>query len=252
MRIKQFRSVLIALAASLASAPLAFAEMKQPRAVVELFTSQGCSSCPPADKVVNGYAKSDDVLALSWHVDYWDYIGWKDTFGSSENSDRQRAYAVSMQERGIYTPQAVINGRDHAVGSNKSDIDSMIERFVKTDQGLTVPIDIILKPHKISVTVDAAPEITGDASLWLIFIRKNAEVTIERGENRGKKVTYSNVVQKVQMLGMTEGGKLSIDLDRDMMNARGHDGYVFMLQSKTDRGTPGPILGAAMIDDINS
>src|SRR5512140_911562 len=91
----------------------------EPRAVLELFTSQGCSSCPPADAVFASYAGRDDVIALSFHVDYWDYLGWNDTFASRENTDRQRSYAATRGDRQVYTPQIVVNGRDHVVGSDR-------------------------------------------------------------------------------------------------------------------------------------
>jgi len=132
-------SVLIATAIFGAMPAIAGQKLK---AVVELFTSQGCSSCPPADKILSGYAKSNDVLALSWHVDYWNYLGWKDTFSKAEFTKRQRSYAVSFRRRGVYTPQAVVNGRNHAVGSQRSEIESLISTFQSNGQGLTVSVEV--------------------------------------------------------------------------------------------------------------
>ena len=102
----------------LAHAPAGPARAEQARltGVIELFTSQGCSSCPPADRILTDYAARDDVLALSWHVDYWNYLGWQDTFSHAAFTLRQKRYAVAMGARGIYTPQAVVNGSGHAVG----------------------------------------------------------------------------------------------------------------------------------------
>ena len=99
--------------------------------VVELFTSQGCSSCPPADKLMHELAKRDDVIALALHVDYWDYIGWKDVFAQPEFTARQRAYARLGNRKMIYTPQMVINGRDHVVGSNPKDTNALISSHKK-------------------------------------------------------------------------------------------------------------------------
>src|SRR5690606_27069813 len=98
----------------------------KPKAVVELFTSQGCSSCPKADALFNELGKRDDVVALAWHVDYWDYIGWPDTFGARENSDRQRGYAENWGSARIYTPQMVINGTLGVIGSHRDDVDGAL------------------------------------------------------------------------------------------------------------------------------
>src|SRR5262245_54579152 len=98
------------------------------KTVIELFTSQGCSSCPPADALLKSYAEDKEILALSLPVDYWDYLGWKDTFASPHNSDRQRSYTKSLGVGPIYTPQAVINGTNQALGSSKKDIDEAIQQ----------------------------------------------------------------------------------------------------------------------------
>jgi hypothetical protein len=110
----------------------------EPKAVLELFTSQGCSSCPPADKLLGEYAKRDDVLVLSFNVDYWDYLGWKDTLANPDNTERQRAYASARGDRQVYTPQVVVNGSAHVVGSNKADIEAAIA------QGPGLPVKIAL------------------------------------------------------------------------------------------------------------
>src|ERR1041385_8896773 len=112
----------------------------EPRAVIELFTSQGCSSCPPADKLIGEYARDPSVIALSLAVDYWDYLGWKDTLAMSGHSNRQRAYAKSRGDRQVYTPQAVIDGAIHALGSDKAAIERAIRLEHERSSPLAVPV----------------------------------------------------------------------------------------------------------------
>ena len=116
--------LLLALAANIAGAGAAWTAPLhiQPKAVVELFTSQGCASCPPADALLTALSERDDVVALAYHVDYWDYVGWKDTFGQEAYSDRQRAYAKSWGSSRIYTPQMVVNGARAVVGSRRAEV----------------------------------------------------------------------------------------------------------------------------------
>ena len=133
---------LLGLAISFTAMSQASAQSTQPTAVIELFTSQGCSSCPPADKILGQYARDNTVLALAWHVDYWNYLGWKDTFSKAEFTERQRRYAVTLRRRQIYTPQAIVNGRDHVVGSHGRKLKSLIKSLSSSGKGLTVPIKI--------------------------------------------------------------------------------------------------------------
>ena len=132
-------SILLAAGAALVlSAPGVAGEVRaNPKAVVELFTSQGCSSCPKADAMFNELGKRSDVVALAWHVDYWDYIGWPDTFGTAENSDRQRSYAESWGSARIYTPQMIINGKTGVVGSRDREVSGAIE-----GAALTLPVSV--------------------------------------------------------------------------------------------------------------
>ena len=113
------------------------------RAVIELFTSQGCSSCPPADEVLKSYAEQENVIALSLPVDYWDYIGWKDTLASPKNTERQRSYAKSLGSGSVYTPQAVINGVVHVVGSNRSEIEKGLEKTETAFARRRIPLRLI-------------------------------------------------------------------------------------------------------------
>src|SRR5437588_4394916 len=126
-----------------------------PRAVVELFTSQGCSSCPPADKVIGELAKDPSVIALSMPIDYWDYLGWKDTLADSRFSARQKAYSHARGDRDVYTPQAVINGSIHVIGSDRAGIDGAIDDTRKTTSVMSVPVTMSISGKQLNVSVAA-------------------------------------------------------------------------------------------------
>jgi len=225
------------------------AEISKPTGVVELFTSQGCYSCPPADKLVGEFAEEGEFLALSWHVDYWDYLGWKDSFASKANTQRQYAYAKTLRERQVYTPQAVINGRAHAVGSDRGKIVKALKGFSESNQGMTVPINANITDESISIdianTVDAA-----DATLYLIFFNKRHDVKIKRGENGGKTLTYYNVVHDSQPLGMIKSNGLQMEFPITEMKKRGYDGCALILQKTDDDGNPSIIVGATVINEF--
>ncbi|MEM7302088.1 MAG: DUF1223 domain-containing protein [Pseudomonadota bacterium] len=248
-----FRGKLWIAAAMMFAAPFAVkAETHQPRAVVELFTSQGCNSCPPADKILASYAESKDVLALSWHVDYWNYLGWKDTFSKAEFTDRQRRYAISMRRRQIYTPQAVVNGLDHVVGSRGGDLRNMIRAHEKAGKSPNVPISVQHNGNSIKVDIQSDDAAHADATLWMVYFNRSGKVKIARGENRGKTITYHNVVRGTQMLGMLKAGQFSVELHAGELGRMGHDACALILQKTTPEGTPGAIIGAAVIKDLNS
>src|SRR6187401_2942863 len=139
----------------------------EPRAVLELFTSQGCSSCPPADKLIAEYARDPSVIALSLAVDYWDYLGWKDTLALSGHSSRQRAYAKVRGDRKVYTPQVVIDGAVHALGSDKAAIERAIRLERENSSPLSLPVKIERSGDKLTVTVPASKDEKGQAEVWL-------------------------------------------------------------------------------------
>lgn len=234
--------LLAAGAAVLLSAPGVAGEVRaNPRAVVELFTSQGCSSCPKADAMFNELGKRSDVVALAWHVDYWDYIGWPDTFGAAENSDRQRGYAEGWGSARIYTPQMVINGRTGVVGSRDREVAGAIEAAV-----LSLPVAVTLKSDMVEVTI--GPQAGGsDAMVWLVTFKDRSQVMIERGENAGKTFDYTQIVTGKQMLGMWDAAAgTHLKLPLSALTAEGSNGAAILVQSEED-GVPGPILGAASI-----
>ena len=231
-----------ALALGAACAP-ASAEIKS---VIELFTSQGCSSCPSADRLLGEYAARPDVLALSYNVDYWDYLGWKDTLASPDNSQRQRDYSVSHGESGnVYTPQAVVNGRVGVVGSRRDALDTALSANA---DGLTVPITLASANDMVTVNIGAAPAGTQHATLWLVMYTRTVTVPVGRGENSGATLTYTDVVRKLRQVAMWTGAPMSVNLSRSEMEHAKADRCAVLLQTEVKDGRPGPIIGAAAID----
>lgn len=227
------------------------AEILQPSGVVELFTSQGCNSCPPADRVLSELAATDDVLALAWHVDYWDYLGWKDTFGSPLATKRQRAYARSLGQRSVYTPQAIINGRGDVVGSRGNSVQQMLDEYADGPNGINVPINAEIVDGMLKIRIDKTAASKG-AILWMVYFDDVREVEIKRGENRGRTIRYHNIVRSIEMIGMVRNNSLQTEFALEDISRRGHDSCALILQKKTPQGTPGPIIGAAFLRDIDS
>lgn len=191
----------IAFAAMVAVTSLGASALAEPRAVIELFTSQGCSSCPAADKLLGELAQDPSLVTMSLAVDYWDYLGWKDTLALHGHSMRQRAYADARGDREVYTPQVVINGVTHALGSDKAAIEKAIAETRKTAAPLTLPVTVAVADGKVNVTVPAATGAAQSAEVWLCPITGKAPVAVGRGENTGKTLTYNNVVRRWVKLG---------------------------------------------------
>ena len=217
------------------------------KGVVELFTSQGCSSCPPADKLFGKYVDRTDLLALSYNVDYWDYLGWKDTLASPDNTERQRNYAQARGDGQVYTPQAVIDGRTHAVGSNQAQIDAALAKY---SDGLPVHLSLSSTGDAVTVNIDAAAAKSAmpHATLWLVMYDRSVTVPIGRGENSGSTITYNNVVRKLRPIAMWKGEPMSVDLPKSEIKQADVNRCAVLLQAETKDGLPGPILGAATID----
>ena len=163
----------------------------QPRAVVELFTSQGCSSCPPADKIIGDLAKDPSVIPLSMPVDYWDYLGWRDTLADSRFSARQKAYSRMRGDRDIYTPQAIINGATHVIGSDATQIKDAISATKQSASVMSVPVSVSVSGKHVNVSVAAStPTSSHDhGEVWICSVSKSVPITINRGENRGRELT---------------------------------------------------------------
>ena len=236
---------LAAAAAAICAVPSFAGDVLKPRGVVELFTSQGCNSCPPADAVLAELAERGDVVALGYHVDYWDYLGWKDTLGSPENTERQRLYGKSFGKREVYTPQAVINGRVHVKGGKREAVAGALTELENRGEGLSVDINVTRSGESVMIDAAAAPGEKGDAHLVLVHFDPMKPVTIERGENKGQTIAYANPVTRVQTAGMWHGKAQRFELPRSEVNKKG--GCAILLQSVSKEGLPGPILGAAVV-----
>ncbi|MGB7287783.1 MAG: DUF1223 domain-containing protein [Salaquimonas sp.] len=224
-------------------------EFTKPKAVVELFTSQGCSSCPPADAALKQMNDNGEILGLALHVDYWDRLGWKDTFASPQNTERQRAYAIPLNVRAIYTPQAIINGRTHVTGSKKVEILNTANSYAKQGKGLVIDINLTATTNAINVSIDQS-EIAKHATLYAYYFNPASEVAIKRGENAGKKITYSNIVGTVETIGMVGDAGFDTEFSIADIRQKGYKGCALILQAKTADGGPGPILGATVISDL--
>ncbi len=206
--------------------------------VVELFTSQGCSSCPPADVLLDELAGRPGVVALSLHVDYWDYIGWKDPYASPQYTARQQRYAEALNLRYVYTPQIVVDGRANVVGSHRAEVLEAIAAAAKRDR----PIDITFSTSNGgTVIIPEGPAPDEGATVWLAVYDREHVTEIKRGENAGRELRNANVVRSFERLGTWTGARLEIPLDLAGARARGRDGCAVIVQ----RGRAGPVLAAA-------
>ena len=207
--------------------------MAQPAAenpvVVELYTSQGCSSCPPADAILARLAKRSDVMALALHVDYWDYIGWKDTFANPAFTQRQRDYARVAGARTIYTPQMIVGGMDHLVGVRAIEL----EKLLKSHAGKPPEVKLTLtrKGSLLQVRAKALRPLQHGAIVQLVRYDPSRTVTIERGENSGRTINYVNTVRELTKLANWDG---SAEFARDVKIA-GSGSFAVIIQE------PGPV-----------
>ena len=216
-----------------------------PRAVVELFTSQGCSSCPPADEIIGELAKDPNVIALSMPIEYWDYLGWKDTLADSRFSARQKAYSQMRGDRDVYTPQVIVNGSAKVVGSDRAGIDSAIQHTQKAAGVMSVPVTMTLSGKHINVSVAASSAPTSSqGEVWICSVSKAVPISIGRGENRGRQVTYYNVVRNILKVGDWNGSSGSWTVPLENISRDGVDAAVVYVQDG-NREKPGPMLGAA-------
>ncbi len=211
---------------------------EKPLTVVELFTSQGCSSCPPADAYLGKLAERSDILALSIHVDYWDYIGWKDTFAKPEYGTRQRKYAQKLGLGYVYTPQMVIQGMAHTTGSDKD----TVERLIGDLKGLKrLDVTALREGDSFNVTVPAGdPE---EAKVLFVTYDARHDTVIRRGENSGHTLSYYNVVRELSEIGRWTGEAAKIPVPDASARLAGHDGGAVLVQSKKT----GRILGAVKL-----
>ena len=222
----------------------AFAEGLKPKAVVELFTSQGCSSCPPADALLGELAQRTDVIALTLPVDYWDYLGWKDTYANPAFSERQRAYAAKRGDGEVYTPQLVVNGVAHVVGSQRGPVEGAIEATNAAIAAGEAAIEATPDGDELVVKVSAVAGSKG-ATLWLCNVLKSGPVKIQRGENSGLEATYTNVVRGMKAVGSWDGSEKSFRIPAADLKSDDSDEFALLLQDDA----LGPMLGGVLIAD---
>jgi hypothetical protein len=242
------RGVALSLAASacaiLASAMLAAADARaEPRAVLELFTSQGCSSCPAADKLAGELARDPSLIVMSLSVDYWDYLGWKDTLALPGHTKRQKAYSKARGDRDVYTPQVVVNGVKHVLGSDRYAIEHAIAKTRKHEGTLSLPVSLAVSGEQISVSVPAARSAAASGEVWLCPITRNVEVPIGRGENSGHTITYHNVVRRWIKLGEFTGAARTFTVPKHDVTGVGGDAVAVVVQSGS-KEAPGHVIGA--------
>jgi hypothetical protein len=218
------------------------------RNVVELFTSQGCSSCPPADRILSKLASDPGTLALSFPVDYWDYIGWKDTLAAPSYTARQKAYASARGKDQVYTPQAIVNGLADAVGSDLEAIEEAEADTAKRSGVLSVPLSVAEHDGKIDVSIGAAGAAGAaspqSAGVYLLALASSRTVVIQRGENAGSTLTYSNVVRAMTKIGDWNGAAVDLQADLSLARLDGADSYAVIVQAGA-RAQPSMILAAA-------
>lgn len=205
--------------------------------VVELFTSQGCSSCPPADAFLHKLAARKDVLALGLHVDYWDYIGWKDVFGQKAHSDRQRAYAHVGGRRSVYTPQMIVQGEQHVVGNHPVEVNRLIQRHQR--QADKARLTVVREAGKLRILAQAQGHEEPVAVLLVRYLPQ-AMTQIQRGENAGLDIKYANIVTDIQVLDIWDMKRPYETKER----LSGPERAAIILQARGH----GPILAAARVD----
>ena len=234
------------LIAGLLIASCALAGASEPRALVELFTSQGCSSCPAADKLLGELAGDPSLVAISVPIDYWDYLGWTDTLASAAHSARQRAYARVRGDRQVYTPQIIINGSVHVLGSDRAAIERAVVQTDRNAAIMSAPVLMSVGGGKLNVRVESSGKDHFGGEVWLCPLAKSVLVEIGRGENRGRTVTYHNVVRRWLKLGDWTGTDATWSVPISDVETDEIDAAAVMVQQGT-HDKPGIILGAAFL-----
>ena len=228
--------------------PVCAQDAVKPEGVVELYTSQGCGSCPPADAVLKELASEGKVVALAFHVDYWDYRGWIDTLALPENTERQNAYRVSLGLNGVYTPQVIVNGREHMNGQDGAKIRRRLAEMQNTSSGLTVPVSIEkTTPDRLVIDIGSGPASAKPVRVLLAYFNRESIVAIPDGENIGRKVSYANSVRAMETVGMWDGKAQKIEIPISEIASKKSTGCAVLLQEMLGEGKPGPIIGASIM-----
>jgi hypothetical protein len=213
--------------------------------VIELFTSQGCSDCPAADALLTELSKRRDVIALSLPITYWDMLGWKDTFATEGNTQRQKAYARALNRSGIYTPQMIVDGTLDVVGNQRDHVVAAISaRQSDGASEFTVPVSLGTVPGRVVIAIpESRTKAKALATIWVMRTLSHAAVKVDRGENRNHQLVYTNVVRDVQRAGEWNGEAMKIDLPFSSGKPDREDGIAVILQSKEH----GRVIGAAAL-----
>jgi hypothetical protein len=210
---------------------------EQTPVVVELYTSQGCSSCPTADAILHELADREDVIALALHVDYWDYIGWKDPFGDPAHAKRQRAYAAAGERHMIYTPEMVVQGQTDIVGTKPGKLAAAIERHAADPA--EVALSVTRNGDKLDISAEMIADPEGRMTVHMLRYTPRQTTEIKRGENAGRTIEYANIVENWQVLGQWDGrSPLSLEAA-----VPGPKPAVVIIQEEN----AGPILAAARL-----
>ncbi|TCD07662.1 DUF1223 domain-containing protein [Pedobacter frigidisoli] len=212
-------------------------------AVIELFTSEGCSSCPPADELISKIEKESrgkDIYILSYHVDYWNRLGWKDQFSSAAFSKRQNNYSIWLKLSSVYTPQAIVNGKSEFVGSEEGTLRTAIKKSLSIQSPARIVLSNI---KKLGEKIDFRYQIDGipdNTSLVLALIQKNAVSKVLRGENAGRQLSHVQIVKNIQTIEIRDKhtGEASISIPAEV---RGNVEIIALLQ----KNNTGEIIGAA-------
>ena len=219
----------------------------RPKAVVEMFTSQGCGFCPPADELLGELARSGEVVALAYHVDYWDYLGWRDTMATPDNSARQQEYSRAFGNRSVFTPQAIVNGRQQMNGARRGRLEGAIDRMADRRDGLSVDLSISYEDDTMVIETGAADRPVRNAQLMVVYFEPATQVTIDHGKNAGRQMTYWNAVSSFHSAGMWHGEATRIELPVSRIARKDTGGCAILLQEMDEDNLPGAILGAALV-----
>lgn len=247
MKLKKFKNLAgiffsFALVVALL-APLHLKAAERSPIIVELFTSQGCSSCPAADDLLDKLTQMDGIVGLSFHVDYWDYIGWKDPFALPDNTLRQRSYSQAFHKTFVYTPQMVIHGTTEATGSDGPGVRVGLQR---AQLGPDVNVRLEKSKEGLKVRIAGSPQ-PAQAAVWLALFDPLHETKIRRGENRGRTVRNVNVVREFRKIGQWRGQRMTLNISAADLKQHKGKGCAVFLQNEHK----GPILGAATIAQLN-
>jgi hypothetical protein len=237
-----------ALAAAETPEPAADAQRAaNPHAVIEMFTAQGCSDCPAADALLKQYLERKNIVGLTLPVDYWDYLGWKDTLAGARNAERQREYAERFGIGTVYTPQAVVNGAAEVIGSSESEIDRAISATETALSSSRVPVHFWHYGNSVVIEAGSAAQDSEpkEATIWLAVVQKAVDVAVKSGENKGKTLTYYNVVRELTPVGVWNGRPTTIRLARADIMKPGMEDLIVLIQESGS----GPIIGAARLGD---